>query len=155
MNCLLITKLEELLMRLLKGLTTFLKLDQISLRISSNSNFKQYLKNSNSEFTACHPISVYNVYRLLCELPSSKASALTKSQAKLSRLQHYIFKSTYLHIQLVHDSRHRIRVVQICKANIINERNETSFECCSFLNKVRDCMATKQSRSCAELKTCL
>ena len=53
---------------------------------SSNSNFKKYLKHSNSEFTAFQPISVNSVYRLLCELPSSKASGVDKISSKIIKI---------------------------------------------------------------------
>ena len=53
---------------------------------TAESNFKDYLDKTISEFTAFPSVTVDHVCDLLCELPGSKATGLDKISSKLIKL---------------------------------------------------------------------
>ena len=65
---------------------------------TAESNFKDYLDKTISEFTAFQSVTVNHVCHLLCELPGSKATGLDKISSKLIKLAAPIISDSLTYI---------------------------------------------------------
>ena len=63
-----------------------------------NSNFKQYIQKNKSEFAAFEAVTVNNIYRLLCQLPSAKATGIDNISSKIIKIAAPVISSSLTYV---------------------------------------------------------